>query len=127
VTSGYDTTAVLTAKLRLALPPGTKVLVVNQQTEPQLRRDLEDLFDWKITWYSLGDSGGIRKAGAAAEAIRNGSYALVLGSTGLFAHKYDKLIAVAARNAATPYVRVNKGRVGISVVAIARSLGLLGV
>jgi hypothetical protein len=126
--TGYNTTETLCIKLRLALPPGTKVLVVNQQTEPQLRRDLEALFGWKFTWYSVGGSGrGIRKIDAAVAAIRNGNYALVLGSTGLFGHVYDKLLSGAARSANTPYVRVNKGRVGISVVAIARSLGLLGV
>lgn len=125
MTHDYNTTAVLVSRIRAKLPPGSKVVVVNQQREPQLQRDLEDLFGWKLLWYSLGNHSGSRKIDAAVTAIRYGNYNLVLGSTGLFAHKYDRMLSTACTSAGVSYVRVNKGRVGITIVAIARSLGLL--
>ncbi len=101
-----------------------RVLVVNQQHDPQLLQDLESILAWKVQGYSIGDGDGVRKIAAAAEAIRTGRYGLVVGTTGLFGHRHDHALASAAKATNTLYVRVNRGRVGNIIREVARMMGI---
>lgn len=99
---------------------GQRALLLSNRADPGLERQLEDALGLDLTM-SLVDP---RRRQAAATAVENGTYALVLAAHRFIGHDVDKDIGQKAKAGGIPYVRVGSGRVGSVVRALAREVGV---
>jgi hypothetical protein len=100
---------------------GKRVLVVCNRTDAA--RD--DLLRRELGFADV-DHCGIESSRihGKEQAVRNGSYDLVLAATGFLPHKVDGALVKACRAAGVPYVRINRGRFGQCLLHLARHFGL---
>jgi hypothetical protein len=99
---------------------GLPALFISNRSDPALKASLEQHLGLTLDWVETEP----RRLQAKEDAIRQGRYALVLSATGFQDHNVDRMMVPEARAIGIPYVRVDRGRLGACVRALARDLGL---
>jgi hypothetical protein len=120
------TTTVLTAaELVLegvrTITSGKKMMFVSNRDDQILKRALEKDLDCKVV---MKDGGSSRKMASTIEAVKRGSYDMILMATGFNNHTADAILSRAAKGLGIPYVRVNKGRPSATARAIAKAFNV---
>jgi hypothetical protein len=82
-------------------------VLVSNRTDTQLRDRLVEELGFAVLDLSEGEP---RRVQSITEAVRSGSYDLVLAATGFQSHAIDGMLARACRSADVPLLRVNRAR-----------------
>jgi hypothetical protein len=96
-----------------------QILVVSNRSDRDLQRQLAEKLEGKVTWVVHKP----RRVQAAAKAVSQGRFDVVIVFTGFINHKTSDLITAAARKSNTSIVRANRGRLAAVEQAMERDLG----
>jgi len=117
-----DPTAELLGRVR-EMTEGKRILFVTNRDDTRLQKDLEEDLRCSVT---LKDGGDLRRMASIVNSVDATRYDLVLMATSFNNHRADLTLCRAAKAEGLPYIRVQKGRRGATLRALARAFNLSG-
>lgn len=98
---------------------GRRVLIVSNRVDPSRDRQLKDALEFASIDPCVLDASRVR---GKEDAVRNGTYDLVLAATGFLPHSVEGVLKGACRQAGVPFVRVSRGRFAACLIGLQRDL-----